>query len=146
MSLMRAIAQHYAAQVGPKNLTVPAERFTEGHRSQLDTLPAIVYSRSSEVEDYHQQGAGFARTTVEVTTYGQTPAQAARIAEEIRNLFHLFRGEMGSGEDLMVVRHAIIESTLDVSNYPIDEGADFENYVTQYIVFLFRATQPTHGA
>lgn len=136
MSILRAIAEHYAAQ---SNLIVPPEKFTEGQRSQHDDVPAIVYGLASETEELHQGGSGISDFTVQMDAYGETPAQADRIRDQLRGIFHTHVGPMGT-DNAVDVKLCRLDSSNDASTYPDDGGAEFVHAATLY--FSFRFTRP----
>lgn len=96
---------------------------------QGDAMPAITYEQTSREPQHHLGGpAAYSFTRMEITAYGDSSAQARRVARQVE---HCLSGYRGSLDDEHRVDYCQLEFEYDVTEEPDSGSSKFRYLIVQ---------------
>lgn len=116
----------YSRLAGASAITnLVSTRIYSLERPQVSDLPCIIFTRlNTERDDVAHSGAmGAATAIVSVTAYGESFVAVQNISEQIRLLFHTWKGTAGSVVVLfsrVVNESPLIDSDLNLKSLTLD--------------------------
>lgn len=119
-------------------------RIYRGKRPQGTSLPCIVYSKASNLDQLYQTGTStLAWTRIQIECIAEKPDTAETIRDAVRDVCQRYSGTITSGEETVTVVLVMVENDYEDTDEPKDASDTATFYAICDLYVWWRPVAPT---